>query len=664
MRSQKELESLIEELNLSYREGNEEVSDEYWDKLMDELKTNYPDSPLLKVGVIKIKPKTRKEEPPITMASLDKYKTIADVVKWLESKGIGDDELLVITGKYDGISLSDTATKCWTKNQRSDNHFSKMNSNNQEHFITFGEAEISKKNWKEHFEGKNNPHSGDPYKNARNTVAGLFNNDTPVEELKYVDYIRYGIGNSSLDKYKQIRTLNEINKVLCKMATIKFKRFRELPIEDITDLYNSWNKDYAIDGLVIDINDAELRKSLGREENGNPAYARAIKLPEWSQDNKTTITGHKFSISKQGLLKGTVKINPVIIDGVEVKQATFYNAAFLLDWALIKGRNIEVKRSGDVIPKIVTVEGIHVPLKEEFKTAKEYKEAYDLATSEITNRFGNNIDVDHFVDELMICSSCGEPLKWNKNLVELVCTNTEYCKDIKVSKLVHFFKTLGFEDFGEESIVKLYDSGTQSVQAYLNLTVDNLYVLDGWGKISAKKFLNQIVNIQDHTVSFAKLTAALDCYNGILGEKECQNIIDNIPEQTLFNLEQRGLDITSDLLLINGVGEITATAFQNGYNKWREDFKHLPIYCSYFKTPIQAPTGNKCDGWCACLTGFRSDKITAFIKANGGNITGKVSKKTTHLLTKDVNSTSGSMIKAKDFGCEIISREKFEAKYL
>ena len=125
------------------------------------------------------------------MFSLEKCKSLEEIKKWLKSNNISDDELLIITPKYDGISLvvNESEDKAWTRGdgevgQASDDHFAKMN---DKHcgldLFSFGEAIISKKNWNKNFKGKVNPYSGNPYTNARNTVAGLFNRDIAGVEL-------------------------------------------------------------------------------------------------------------------------------------------------------------------------------------------------------------------------------------------------------------------------------------------------------------------------------------------------------------------------------------------------------------------------------------------------------------------------------------------------
>ena len=55
---------------------------------------------------------------------------------------------------------------------------------------------------KDNFEGKINPLNGQPYKSARNTVAGLFRRDDPPSELlKHVYFMRYGAFGEGVDNF-------------------------------------------------------------------------------------------------------------------------------------------------------------------------------------------------------------------------------------------------------------------------------------------------------------------------------------------------------------------------------------------------------------------------------------------------------------------------------
>lgn len=59
-----------------------------------------------------------------------------------------------------------------------------------------------------------------------------------------------------------------------------------------------------------------------------------------------------------------------------------------------------------------------------------------------------------------------------------------------------------------------------------------------------------------------------------------------------------------------------------------------------------------------CFTGFRSKEMEQQIEALGGRISSGVSNSTTFVVTDDPMSSSGKVLKAKQHGIRIITREK------
>ena len=112
-----ELELSIIKANDDYREGNPQITDEEYDNLLSILKRKQPDSELLKKGVLEEVKEERKQELPIPMYSLNKVKSTKELLKWIESKGGHQLDTLIITPKYDGISLvvDEASDSCWTR---------------------------------------------------------------------------------------------------------------------------------------------------------------------------------------------------------------------------------------------------------------------------------------------------------------------------------------------------------------------------------------------------------------------------------------------------------------------------------------------------------------------------------------------------------------------
>lgn len=627
------LEEEIIYYNEEYREGNPSISDQEYDFLIEKLRNENPDSSLLKVSVIeKVKSESRKEKLPITMASLEKDKSVEEYLKYLKANDIPEDTELIISPKLDGISLvvdERPNKKAWTRGdgevgQESTMHFNQMNRIDHadlRYVYTYGEAILSKSNWEKYFLGKLSPYTGKPYKSARNVVGGLLNTDEPREELKHVDYIRYGL-SSDRNKDEMLQVCNTLNAVPFKFKRVLAKDINE---ELLNNLYNEWSEFYKIDGLVIDINDKFIRNNVGRERNNNPKYARAIKLPMWGENAIVKVLGITWQVSKQGDLKPVINIEPTNIGGATISNVTGYNAKYLFENNIAVDSIIEITRSGDVIPK-------------HLKT--------------ISFDFNENYNQKIYLK----CPCCENSLTWDETHTELCCTNPT-CDDMLIGKLVHFFKTMEIEEFGEPTIIKMYYNGYKTPNDILKMNFNNICSVEGFATKSANNLLKEFNKLKENGVSLAKLIHATDVMSGRLGSKTIQLIIDETGEDNLYNLTE------VDLRQIKGIAEITANIFINGMKEFsKPEYQELFNYINIIKMEKTEVTGSKFAGYKLCFTGVRPNKEQeAYICSEGGEVVSGVSKNTTHLVVKDLSDKtlkSEKSVKAFSLGIKILTIEE------
>jgi NAD-dependent DNA ligase len=106
---------------------------------------------------------------------------------------------------------------------------------------------------------------------------------------------------------------------------------------------------YEIDGIIVADDQIHPRTS------GNPEHAFAFKMVLSDQKAEAKVVDVLWEPSKDGLLKPRVRIEPISLGGVTITYATGYNAKFIEDNKIGVGAVIELIRSGDVIPKIMSV---------------------------------------------------------------------------------------------------------------------------------------------------------------------------------------------------------------------------------------------------------------------------------------------------------------------
>ena len=394
----------------------------------------------------------------------------------------------------------------------------------------------------------------------------------------------------------------------------------------LNDLFESI-KNFKCDGLVIEVDNKTKREELGRLPNGNPRYAIAYKNPDWQERYTTKVQKIEWSVSKDGKAKPVIVFDPVEFDGATVSRCTGYNAKYITDNHISPNAYIVVSRSGDVIPKHLETVSYSVELFREM------------------------------CDGMMICPSCGEPLRWDANLTDLVCVNPN-CDEKAVKQLVYFFATLGTEEMQEATVRKLYKGGLLSVENIVNATEKELEKIEGIGKSLSKKLRKQFDSYVDDGVPFARILTAYNVFGGVIGEKTCQMIFNSLSKDQIDYMFENGEVPLKDLLSIDGIAETTAKAFNDGLKLFFYLCSGTPVSISF----IQEETVENDNPESVCFTGFRNKQWEERLAKEGHKVVSGVSKNTTILVTKDKESSSSKVKKAKELSIPILTPEEFETK--
>jgi NAD-dependent DNA ligase len=602
-----QLKEQIIKANDAYRLGQPIISDTNYDQLVEELSLLSPDDELLtKVGV-EIADETRKGRLPIEMASMNKIKSMNDVDDWSRLKGISKKEMVIITPKYDGLSLcvNEMTSEAFTRGdgefgQKSNEHYSliqnHLNLEEDSFRFTYGEVMIPKQVFIDKF-------SAD-FANPRNLVAGLLNSKTLSESLKDCQYIKYGaVCNTIFDTKQEV--LNELNKGQKIKVQYYICELADLSEGLLIELFHKFSTEFEIDGLIIEVNDLSLQNKLGREtSSNNPVWARAFKHPSFEQSAETDVIGISWNISKQGLLKPILHITPVKLDGVTVSNVTGNNARFVKDLGLGVGAKVVVKRSGMVIPIIADV----------------------ITPVEFVQPTIEGVEVD-----------------WNEAGIELI-TLTE-TDDQKLKKIVAFFEILEADNVSEGVITQLWEAGYKTIKDILTLKTSDLEKIDRFGKRKADIVFNSIQKSVSG-VQLSKLQHATGIFKG-LGSKK------------LVLLEEFTTKPTVDQIMsIEGFAEVSAKSYIESYDIFFDFIKDLPV--TIVEKAEAVKVGTDLEGKSFVFTGVRRIDLESDIESRGGKIGSGVSKTTTHLVMKAIGSGSSKEKKAIELGVEVITIEQLE----
>lgn len=598
-----QLKEKIIEANKAYRDGSPIMSDSEYDILLEELSLISPNDELIdKVG-ISPKDESRKSRLPIEMASMSKTKSIDDLTNWARLKNIPIDCEVVITPKYDGISLcvNESTNQAFTRGdgtngQKSDEHYKKIGNKlvNQNLFnFTYGEIMIPKSIFMSKYSTE--------FANPRNLVAGLLNAKDISPILEDCKYIKYGgiVSDKFKDKIKfKSEILSQLNSCQTIEVPFQIEKINNLTESLFIKLFHEWSKEYEIDGLIIEVNNIDLQNKLGREtSSNNPVWARAFKHPSFEQSATTDVVGISWNISKQGYLKPILHVNPVKLDGVTVSNVTGNNARFVKDMGLGIGSKVVVKRSGMVIPIIADV-----------------IQKVDFVMPEIPN------------------------IDWSNSGIELM--TLEETDDQRLKKIIAFFDILESDNVSEGVVTQLWNAGYRSIKEILNLTISDLQKIDRFGKRKSQ-IVYESIQKSINDVSLSKLQHATGIFNG-LGSKKLI-LLENFKEKPSIE----------EIMSIDGFAETSAKVYVDNWDKFFDFIKDMPIKIKERKE--SKSIGNDLEGKQFVFTGIRRSDIEQIIESRGGKIGSSVSKNTTYLIMKEKGSGSSKERKAIDLGIEVIT---------
>lgn len=672
-----EIEKLVSQLraaNDAYREGNPVMSDREYDNLEHQLMKLDPSNDWFKQGVNDKAPDSRKFRLPYPMMSLSKVKSVEEVREWFYSivpADKADKVTIIATPKFDGLSAYVSKNLCAT---RGDGYVGQMflgqamnildmPSVEKEGLAIRGEVIFTNENWKKfqtlHPEAKS----------PRNSAVGLINGDYDKDKRKEYGLLSirpYEILGSGKSKSEQLAILDDLIRDRRNITSRAIYTIDQITEEELYRMFNVWRKSYPIDGIVLDIDNAEYRK--GNYPNGNPKYSIAYKHPSFSDMAEVIIKDVERNVNRKGIITPVITFDAVNLANADVSRVNGVNMKYVFDWKLFPGVKVTVVRSGEVIPKIVAVNGIQIPFRENYTSQKEYQTAYVRALGE---RFlQEEYESPAHPQDWRNCPDCGHHLKWDG--VNMICENPD-CKEKQIQHIVTFFKIIGLENWKEKTFRQLWDANIcRSVSDVLSIgpsLVDDISELPGWSEKTAIQFVTDILDLQLKPIPFERFFHATGWF-GDLGEKTIGLILRE-RHDFLSHIDSNGIlnhlsEIIESLIKVEGVSEITAAQFIEGWNRYLIDIEDQwsIVYRFALEWTKEVSNEGPLKGKTFCMTGFRDKDLKAAVEEKGGTVVDSLSKTTSVLIVKDMSSTSSKMEKAKKNGTEILDIESFKNKYL
>lgn len=641
-----------------YHNDESLVSDDIYDELIDIYEAKY--QPYTIVGA---EPTGEKIQLPYYLGSLRKIKKDSELIAWLELYP----GPYIIEDKIDGLSLlyisknimGKQSTVLYTRGGG-------YKGRDVSHLLAYmnlpilnidiairGEVVLTKDAFAK---------IGSGFKNARNLASGIINatkqfNPTLARELSFYAYRIMNKNMTAEEDINELRMLGFMvpNPVSAQTLT-----------KDILENYYSQRKKnapYEMDGLVI------YQNRINEYPVGEtPRHVVAFKTG--TETGVTTVTRVTWRASKDKLLKPVVHYEPINLSGADLQKASGYNAKFIVNNNIGPGAKILITRSGDVIPKILSV-------------------------------ISPSLSGPDYPDPIIHGN-----YSWNENQVEFVVT--EENPEVIAGRLKHFLDTLGIKNFGMKRVEAFVNAGIRNITILLQASPEQFGTIPGIGTTLSNQIYSDIhkhitnvplSRIMDASGIFDKIgersfEAILEFYPNLLdlAKLNTDEIAENLRNVKGFNTKANEIaeNLPYFVEWLHGHPMITIEqpkqhhkiniqqhVPQNIYqqNAPQDIYQQRPPQDIYQQRPpqdiyqqhISLPTkDNKLIDKTFVFSGFRDKDLENKIRNMGGKVSTSVSRNTSMLIMKDLSpkSLKGKAIEAQNKGIQLITREQFIQQYL
>lgn len=617
--------AILREASALYYKGTPAIADDIFDITRDYLQTQDPHNPVLKEIGAEIAPGEKKVPLPYWMGSLDKIREDEkSLLKWKASYPGS----VVISDKLDGNSalLVYSETKPHIKMYSRGDGFIGQDIS---HIIPLiqgipaykdipyttlavrGELIISKAAWGPLFAAGRGA-------NARNAVAGVMHSKHPNPELAAaVEFVAYEQLNPAAAASEGLSTLEGIgfhvvHHVIQPTASLTMESLSTLLMD------RRAHSPYEADGIVI-FHDADHPQVPGK----NPAYAFAFKSILTHEEAEVIVTEVTWNASKDGYLKPLLHFPAVTLAGAKLQKATGFNAAFIETNKIGPGSRIIIIRSGDVIPHVHKI----------------------LSAS--ANGLPSFPDI---------------PWDWNETHVDIVLRDKAAAADVQLKRMEYFAATLEMKGVGPGVIARLYENGVNTIKKMLNATEADLLKMDGFQKKSAEKTVAEIKAAVAKADCLTFMHAS-NLFGRSLGSTKLKLIVDRFPR-----ILEGAQPTEAELSAIPGVGHTTAKQFLAGLPEFFAFMDDIGVPCTTHKPKTTTTTTQAVQkslvGISVLFTGFRNKELEAEIEARGGKVASAISGKTSVVVAKNPDDSSGKVKAAKELNIPVMDEMAFRAKYL
>lgn len=399
---------------------------------------------------------------------------------------------------------------------------------------------------------------------------------------------------------------------------------------------------FEIDGVVYKVNAYQEQNLLGFVSRA-PRFALAHKFP--AEEARTVVESIDIQVGRTGALTPVARLRPVLVGGVTVTNATLHNEDEVLRKDVRVGDMVLVRRAGDVIPEVVRV-------------LQEERPMRPLAGGDLFSPAAE--PVYPAFQMVKNCPVCTSHVVREQDQAVHRCTGGLICPAQRKQALIHFAsrRALDIEGLGDKLVEQLVERQLLQTPADIfRLDLATLAGLERMGEKSAQNLIEAITAAK--TCSLERFIYALGIRN--VGESTARDLarhfftIDAL--QQAATQTERELSLAS-LMHVPDVGPIVA----NSLIEFFAEKHNQDVIRNLLELGVapQAPAAPKLSpgvaGKTFVLTGtlpsLSRDEAQALIEAQGGKVSGSVSKKTDYVVAGE--AAGSKLEKAEALGVTVL----------